>query len=267
MPPVGILVTAVLAHFVRPHLVALTARLAAEDRASHLWSAYALCAHERLAALRAAESRLTRRQIARELLHKHVPRARMLGMHAFEREIGDAALAVLAPLRSARIEQTVAERAGAASTALELMQGLVDSMVHPSLAMRMWTERRTKAIHSIDEKMRRCGIARADMVNDVFAMRLILCTDRAHACHRALGAFSEVVHVRAVHDYVTAPKPNGYQSLHAVVVASSGATVELQIRTVLMHRIAEHGTAAHWRYKRRSASRASGEKKARSRRH
>lgn len=253
MPPVSLLRTAVLAHFARPHLVALTARLAAEDRASHVWSAYALRAHERLVALRAADSRLTRRRIARELLDKHVPRARMLGMHAVERDIGDAALAVLAPLRSARIEQTVAERAGAASAAMELMQGLVDRMVHPSLAVRMWTERRTKAIHSIDEKMRRCGMKRADMVDDVFAMRLILCTDQAHACHSALNAFRKEVHVRAVHDYVTAPKRNGYRSLHAVVVASSGATVELQIRTVGMHRIAEHGTAAHWRYKRRSA--------------
>ena len=107
---------------------------------------------------------------------------------------------------------------------------------------------RPKHIYSIYNKMRKKGLSFANLY-DVHAVRVIVADVKT--CYEVLG----IVHDRwtpiakEFDDYISHPKPNGYQSLHTVVVLENGRSVEIQIRTQDMHRFAEYGIAAHWRYK------------------
>ena len=107
---------------------------------------------------------------------------------------------------------------------------------------------RPKHIYSIWRKMKKKNLA-FDELFDVRAVRIVV--ERLQDCYAALG----IVHTHFRHlpdefdDYVANPKPNGYQSIHTVVLGPEGKTVEIQIRTRQMHEDAELGVAAHWKYK------------------
>ncbi len=107
---------------------------------------------------------------------------------------------------------------------------------------------RPKHIYSIWRKMQKKHLA-FDELFDVRAVRIV--AERLQDCYAALG----IVHTHFRHlpdefdDYVANPKPNGYQSIHTVVLGPGGKTVEIQIRTQQMHEDAELGVAAHWKYK------------------
>src|SRR5207248_1716382 len=107
---------------------------------------------------------------------------------------------------------------------------------------------RVKRPYSVFQKMRRQKIS-LDQVYDLMALRIL--TDSVKNCYAALG----VIHNRwrpipgRIKDFIAIPRPNLYQSLHTSVVGPDGQTFEVQIRTEEMHRIAEEGIAAHWKYK------------------
>lgn len=218
------------------------------------WQTSVLHTHTRLQDLFAEEvSTEERRRLARKLLYLHVPRAHRFGMSAVRDEVGDAAFAALAPARSKRLTAYVTSHRPAGTTSMNHLQRLIDDVMQPTLQTAVWTQRRTKAIHSIAAKMERCAIDRVEGVYDLFGMRVILCTPHERSCYRSLDLLRrQNVRVDLLHDYVVAPKPNGYRSLHAIVTIPGGVPIELQIRTSAMHSDAQHGPAAHWRYKRKN---------------
>ncbi|MDF5394141.1 GTP diphosphokinase, partial [Vibrio parahaemolyticus] len=114
---------------------------------------------------------------------------------------------------------------------------------------------RPKHIYSIWRKMQKKSLA-FDELFDVRAVRII--ADKLQDCYAALG----VVHTKYKHlpsefdDYVANPKPNGYQSIHTVILGPEGKTIETQIRTKQMHEESELGVAAHWKYKEGASSRS-----------
>ena len=193
-----------------------------------------------------------RERLAREGLELYAPLASRLGIWQYKWEIEDLAFresepetykAIAGQLDERRVDreryvENVVRRVGA-----ELRRAGIDAEVTG----------RAKHIHSIWRKMRRksLGIEQAgiEQLFDLRAIRVLV--DTVAECYTALGAVHGLwTHIpREFDDYVTNPKPNGYRSLHTAVVGPGGRTVEVQIRTREMHRQAELGVAAHWRYK------------------
>ncbi len=187
------------------------------------------------------------RRIARETLDVFSPLANRLGIGRIKWEMEDLALRYLNPpvykqIASA-LEQRRADREHYIARAMEeLRDHLQEAQIHAEVSGRV------KHIYSIWWKMQRKKLS-FEQIFDVRAVRVMV--DTVNDCYAALG----VVHTlwnhihREFDDYIAHPKPNGYQSLHTAVIGPEGRTLEVQIRTADMHRHAELGVAAHWRYK------------------
>ncbi len=188
-----------------------------------------------------------RRRISRETLDIYAPLAHRLGIWQFKAELEDLAFAQLEPeayrdadatLRSGRVqrEQLVHDVSEIVERELK------------SVGVRAELSGRSKNVYGIVDKMRRQQ-KDFDEIYDIMAVRVVV--DSVKDCYSALG----VVHSLwkpipgRFKDYIAMPKGNGYQSLHTTVISHSGEPVEVQIRTLDMHRIAEYGVAAHWHYK------------------
>jgi GTP pyrophosphokinase len=185
--------------------------------------------------------------IARESLEIYAPLANRLGVWQIKWEIEDLALRFLEPDAYKRIarmldEKRVEREAFISATMLELSSVLSAAGIEAEISGR------PKHIFSIINKMRTKGLDFADLY-DVRALRVIVEDERE--CYAALG----VIHGRwpalpeEFDDYIARPKSNGYMSLHTVVRDAAERPFEVQIRTRAMHRFAEFGVAAHWRYK------------------
>src|SRR5262249_61482516 len=109
-------------------------------------------------------------------------------------------------------------------------------------------ETREKHLYSIYKKMRRKRAILNEIV-DVYGLRIVV--DKADTCYRALGVVHSVFKPMPgrFKDYIAIPRVNGYQSLHTTLFGPNGVPIEVQIRTADMHRVAEAGIAAHWKYK------------------
>ena len=188
-----------------------------------------------------------RRRIARETLEIYAPLANRLGIAQIKWELEDLAFRHLEPQAyreiAALLERRRSEREAYVARAIaELERALARAGIRARITGR------PKHIYSIWRKMRRKGVG-FEQVFDVHAVRVLV--DDVTACYAALG----VVHSLwppipgEFDDYIAQPKENLYQSLHTAVVALEGRTLEVQIRTHEMHRYAEYGVAAHWRYK------------------
>jgi GTP pyrophosphokinase len=188
-----------------------------------------------------------RRPVAQETLDLYAPLANRLGIWQLKWELEDMSFRFLEPDLYKRIASMLDEKRGEresfiAAAMATLSRELAAAGVKAELAGR------PKHIFSIYNKMRGKGIDFSELY-DVRALRIVV--DTVKDCYTALG----VVHnlwtpiPKEFDDYISRPKGNDYRSLHTAVVGPDGRPVEVQIRTWEMHRHAELGVAAHWRYK------------------
>ncbi|MGV9253417.1 RelA/SpoT family protein [Streptomyces sp. NPDC003697] len=192
---------------------------------------------------------------ARETLEIYAPLAHRLGMNTIKWELEDLAFAILYPKMYDEIVRLVAERAPKRD---EYLAKVIDEVQADLRAARIraTVTGRPKHYYSVYQKMIVRGRDFAE-IYDLVGIRVLV--DTVRDCYAALGT----VHARwnpvpgRFKDYIAMPKFNMYQSLHTTVIGPSGKPVELQIRTFDMHRRAEYGIAAHWKYKQEAVAGAS----------
>ncbi|MDH6227912.1 MULTISPECIES: RelA/SpoT family protein [Streptomyces] len=192
---------------------------------------------------------------ARETLEIYAPLAHRLGMNTIKWELEDLAFAILYPKMYDEIVRLVAERAPKRD---EYLATVIDEVQADLRAARIkaTVTGRPKHYYSVYQKMIVRGRDFAE-IYDLVGIRVLV--DTVRDCYAALGT----VHARwnpvpgRFKDYIAMPKFNMYQSLHTTVIGPGGKPVELQIRTFDMHRRAEYGIAAHWKYKQEAVAGAS----------
>ncbi|WP_377268262.1 RelA/SpoT family protein [Peterkaempfera sp. SMS 1(5)a] len=192
---------------------------------------------------------------ARETLEIYAPLAHRLGMNTIKWELEDLAFAILYPKMYDEIVRLVAERAPKRD---EYLATVIDQVQGDLRAARIkaTVTGRPKHYYSVYQKMIVRGRDFAE-IYDLVGIRVLV--DTVRDCYAALGT----IHARwnpvpgRFKDYIAMPKFNMYQSLHTTVIGPGGKPVELQIRTFDMHRRAEYGIAAHWKYKQRAVAGAS----------
>ena len=188
-----------------------------------------------------------RERIARETIEIYAPIAHRLGMGKVRGELEDLAFQHLEPDAYKEIIGEIESRRHSNEEFLDEIRQTVESELRrEGIPARI--DGRLKRPYSVFQKLRRQKIT-VDQVYDLMALRII--TDSVKNCYAALG----VIHNKwrpipgRIKDFIAIPRPNLYQSLHTSVVGPHGQTFEVQIRTEEMHRIAEEGIAAHWKYK------------------
>ncbi|ANN25509.1 GTP diphosphokinase [Vibrio vulnificus] len=197
-----------------------------------------------------------RRAAAKECANIYAPLANRLGIGQLKWEIEDYAFRYQQPDTYKQIAKQLSERRIVRE---QYIKDFVDDLSEEmkECGINAEVSGRPKHIYSIWRKMQKKSLA-FDELFDVRAVRII--ADKLQDCYAALG----VVHTKYKHlpsefdDYVANPKPNGYQSIHTVVLGPEGKTIEIQIRTKQMHEDSELGVAAHWKYKEGSSSGRSG---------
>jgi GTP pyrophosphokinase len=189
-----------------------------------------------------------RTRIAAETLEVYAPLAARLGIWQIKWQLEDLAFKALHPQEFQRVSDLVAK--SRLQREQELNEGLlVIKQRLQERAIRVMDIRgRPKHLYSIFNKMVKQRV-KFEEIYDLLALRIIV--DSIPDCYVALGVVHEtfVPIPQLFYDYIARPKPNGYQSLHTKVLGPHGQPLEIQIRTVKMHEIAEHGVAAHWTYK------------------
>jgi GTP diphosphokinase / guanosine-3',5'-bis(diphosphate) 3'-diphosphatase len=197
-------------------------------------------------------------QKSRETLEIYAPLAHRLGMNTIKWELEDLAFAILYPKMYDEIVHLVAERAPKREEFLAQVTDMVQGDLH-SARIKATVTGRPKHYYSVYQKMIVRGRDFAD-IYDLVGIRVLV--ESVRDCYAALGT----IHARwnpvpgRFKDYIAMPKFNMYQSLHTTVIGPEGKPVELQIRTHSMHRRAEYGVAAHWKYKEDARAGNSGDK-------
>ncbi len=197
-----------------------------------------------------------RKRIARETLEIYAPLAERIGMRDFQEELQDLAFKELNPDARRSIKKRLAflrERGG--DVVPRIMEELRALLEQDGIKAEL--SGREKRLYSIWLKMQRKAVS-FEQLSDIMAFRVVV--DTAEECYQALG----VIHGKypvvpgRFKDYISLPKPNGYRSLHTGVYGPERQRIEVQIRTREMHEIAEHGLAAHWKYKETSGRATDG---------
>jgi len=187
-----------------------------------------------------------RAAISRETLDIYAPLANRLGMGKIRGELEDLSFSYLEPKSYQELKDVVERKRKSHEVFLAEVTRIVEAKMKEH-AIPCQIESRVKRLYSIFLKLRKQRIS-IDEVYDLLALRII--TDNVKNCYAALG----VIHNTwrpvpgRIKDFISLPRPNGYQSLHTSVIAG-GQPFEVQIRTSDMHRVAEEGIAAHWKYK------------------
>jgi GTP pyrophosphokinase len=186
-------------------------------------------------------------RIAQETMEIYAPIAHRLGMGKIRGELEDLAFQYLEPEAS----QTLLKEFEAARASNEVFLAEIKRTVEVLLAREgivAHVDGRVKRAFSVFQKLKRQKIT-LDQVYDLLAVRII--TDSVKNCYAALGVIHNEWHPipGRIKDFIAIPRPNLYQSLHTSVMGPGGRHFEVQIRTDEMHRIAEEGIAAHWKYK------------------
>ena len=185
-------------------------------------------------------------RISRETMDIYAPIAHRLGMSVIKGELEDLSFRYLEPDAYFSLQKEVTDKAPVHKKFLEDVQNTIRTkLVENGIPAEL--EARVKGLHSLHRKIVRQERG-LDQIYDLLAVRVI--TDTERSCYAALGVVHHIW--RPVpgrfKDYIAMPRPNLYQSLHTTVI-HGGQPFEIQIRTQEMHRIAEEGVAAHWKYK------------------
>jgi guanosine-3',5'-bis(diphosphate) 3'-pyrophosphohydrolase len=188
-----------------------------------------------------------REKIARETLEIYGPIAHRLGMGKIRGELEDLAFRYVDPIAYQQVHDEVEQRRKKGEEFLQQIVGLIREKLKEN-GIEARVESRIKRLFSIWQKLQRQRIS-VDQTYDLFAIRII--TSSVNDCYAVLG----MIHNQwrpvpgRIKDFIAMPRPNLYQSLHTTVIAENGNAFEVQIRTEDMHRMAEEGIAAHWKYK------------------
>jgi GTP pyrophosphokinase len=188
-----------------------------------------------------------RRAIARETLEIYAPIAERLGLYNMKLELEDLGFKALYPRRYQVLERTLRRARGNQKEFLKKIEQQLQAALLKS-DIQAEVEAREKHLYSIYKKMHRKRSMLNEIV-DVYGIRIIV--DKPDTCYRALGVVHTVFKPMPgrFKDYIAIPRVNGYQSLHTTLFGPNGVPIEVQLRTADMHRVAESGIAAHWKYK------------------
>ena len=187
------------------------------------------------------------RSIALETMHVYAPLAHRLGMQKIKQELETLALFYLDPIGYNEVSEDIQKRYGENKDFLDFAtQKVAESLDNYNVKYTL--SGRVKTIYSIYKKMYNQS-KKFDEIYDFYALRIIVDTELD--CYTALGIIHEQFNSMPgrFKDYISTPKPNMYRSLHTTVIGTRGIPFEVQIRTWDMHRVAEYGLAAHWKYK------------------
>ncbi len=194
-------------------------------------------------------------RIARETLDIYSPLAERLGISKIKVELDDLALKYLEPEAYYDLVNKIALRKNVRE---KYVQDIVDEVSEhiANAGIEAQIDGRVKHFFSIYKKMKNQNKT-LDQIYDLFAVRIIV--DSVKDCYAALGVIHEMYKPMPgrFKDYIAMPKANMYQSLHTTLIGSTGQPFEIQIRTFEMHKVAEFGIAAHWKYKETSDGKVS----------
>ena len=193
------------------------------------------------------------RRISQETREIFAPLANRLGIGRFKWELEDLCFKYLEPEAYEEIKALIAERRADREARIALVTETLRSRLEKLKVSVIELKGRPKHLYGIYQKMQRQQ-KEFSQIYDIAAFRIIVGSNEE--CYRSLAvvhdAFKPIP--GRFKDYIGLPKPNRYQSLHTTVVGSNGRPIEVQIRTVEMHQIAEYGIAAHWKYKESGSS-------------
>jgi guanosine-3',5'-bis(diphosphate) 3'-pyrophosphohydrolase len=187
------------------------------------------------------------RAIARETLDIYAPLAHRLGMGKLRGELEDLAFRWVDPITWEQLHEAVEARRSEGEQFLAGVDGLLSERLHEN-NIKARVEWRIKRLYSIHQKLVKSQTS-IDQVYDLLALRVI--TSSVQDCYAVFGIIHSIWRPvpGRIKDFIAMPRPNLYQSLHTTVMGEGGHQFEVQIRTDEMHRIAEEGIAAHWKYK------------------
>jgi len=184
---------------------------------------------------------------ARETMEIYAPLAQRLGISKIKIELDDLSLKYLEPEAYRDLGAQIAQRKSAREEYIKVLAAEVKKHIDDA-GIEAEISGRAKHFFSIYKKMKNQDKT-LDQIYDLFAIRIIV--DTVKDCYAALGVIHEMYKPipGRFKDYIAMPKPNMYQSLHTTLIGPTGQPFEIQIRTKEMHRTAEYGIAAHWKYK------------------
>ncbi len=195
----------------------------------------------------AAKREDRQRAIALETMYIYAPLAHRLGISLIKQELENLSLSYLDPIGYEEVKNRIQERYGASRDLINEAKDSIEKRLKEN-GIHFELNGRVKSIYSLYNKMYNHQKS-FEQIYDFYALRIIVDTELE--CYTALGIIHEMFHSipGRFKDYISTPKPNMYRSLHTSVMSSSGIPFEVQIRTFEMHRVAEFGIAAHWKYK------------------
>ena len=187
------------------------------------------------------------REKSLETLEIYAPIAHRLGIRSVKDELEDLAIHYLDPIAYKEIEDSLSMKTSEGNIFLEDIKSQIRAKLEPIMNNVQITSR-VKSVHGIFRKVYIKG-KNFEEIYDIYAVRIIV--DTMIDCYNALGIVHDMFTPLPgrFKDYISTPKPNMYQSLHTTVLSKKGIPFEIQIRTWEMHRTAEYGIAAHWKYK------------------
>ncbi len=185
-------------------------------------------------------------KIARESLEVFAPMADRLGMGRLRMQIEELAFSYLEPKEFKKLKKLLKERLGKSHRKLAHAQKEVGEKLKQQ-HIEHTIDGRVKSLYSLKKKLDKVS-GNIDDIYDLIALRLIV--DNKETCYQALGIIHQLYQpmLGRIKDYIAAPKPNGYQSLHTTVITPTKQVVEFQVRSIEMHEYAERGLAASFHY-------------------